>query len=155
MQVGTDPAMKLNTVENPVEDKPVPEKKEITPYEGTGTLGGVKPDDEITYAISYENYKKVEADIVITDKLDEHVAFVSASAPGENKNGTVTWTIENVPAGTKGTVTLTVKVLESALVSNAGPGEVVNGGDTATVQVGTDPAMKLNTVENPRRVGRN
>ena len=145
MQVGTDPAMKLNTVENPVKDKPVPEKKEITPYEGTGTLGGVKPDDEITYAISYENYKQIAADIVITDKLDEHVAFVSASEPGTHKNGTVTWTIKDVAAGTKGTVRLTVKVLESALV----PGKVVNGGDTATVKVGGDNEFKLNTVENP------
>ena len=104
---------------------------------------------EITYAISYENYKKEKADIVITDKLDEHVAFVSASEPGENKNGTVTWTIKDVAAGTKGTVTLTVKVLETALESQEGPGKVVNGGETATVKVGTDPAMKLNTVENP------
>ncbi|MBQ6515131.1 MAG: DUF11 domain-containing protein, partial [Clostridia bacterium] len=149
VQVGTDPVFKLNSVENPVEDKPVPEKKEITPYKGKGLLGSVKPDDEITYEISYENYKKVAADIIITDKLDEHVEFVSASEPGTNVNGTVTWTIKNVEAGKKGTVTLTVKVLESALQSKEGPGKVVNGGDTATVQVGTDPALKLNTVENP------
>jgi hypothetical protein len=77
------------------------------------------------------------------------VEFVRASDSGSNTNGVVTWTIADVPAGQEDTVTLTVKVLEGALVSKNGPGKVVNGGDTATVQVGNDQKYTLESVENP------
>ena len=56
---------------------------------------------------------------------------------------------QGVAAGTEGTVTLTVKVLEGALESKGGKGKVVNGGETATVKVGNDSEYTLNTVENP------
>ncbi|MBR1820679.1 MAG: Cna B-type domain-containing protein, partial [Clostridia bacterium] len=62
---------------------------------------------------------------------------------------TVTWTLDNVAAGAAGTVTVKVKVLESALVSKEGPGKVVNGGETATVKVGNDHEFTLEVVENP------
>ncbi|MBR3537647.1 MAG: DUF11 domain-containing protein, partial [Eubacterium sp.] len=170
VKVGNDAEYILEAVENPVPEPEVPDipevpeepeipekpeepvppvKKEITPYDGTGTLGLVKAGDEITYEISYTNYKKSAADIVISDKLDENVEFVSASDGGIYNGGTVVWTVKNAPAGTEGTVTLTVKVLESALESNGGPDKVVNGGDTSTVKVGDDPEYKLNLVENP------
>ena len=61
----------------------------------------------------------------------------------------MTWTLKAVPAGQVGTVTLTVKVLESALASRQGPAKVVNNGDTASVKVGNDNAFTLQTVENP------
>ena len=101
-------------------------------------LGAVKPGDEITYQISYKNYKNEAAKIIIIDKLDDNVKFVSASNGGSDPHtehgGTVSWTIENVGAGDEGVVTLTVKVLDSARK----PGKVVN---TASVQVGDDPAV--------------
>ena len=46
-----------------------------------------------------------------------------------------------------GSVTLTVKVLESALESKEGPGKVVNGGETAWVKVGNDSEYTLETVD--------
>ena len=149
VKVGEDHEYTLNTVENPVPEPP--EKKETAPYEGTGTLGAVKPGDTITYEISFKNYKAVAADVVIRDTLDSYVKFVSADNGGQNKGGTVKWTIKAVPAGQTGTVTLTVQVLDTALESHdpKGPGKVVNGGDTATVQVGNDQEFELNTVENP------
>ncbi len=149
VKVGNDNEYTLNEVENPVPE--VPQKKETVPYEGTGVLGGVKVGDEITYEISYKNYKAEAADIVIKDKLDANVEFVSASNGGANNSGTVEWTIASVPAGESGTVTLTVQVLDTALESHdpKGPGKVVNGGDTATVKVGNDHEYTLNTVENP------
>ena len=55
MKVGNDNEYTSEEVENPVPEEP--HKKEITPYEGTGELGGVKVGDEITYEISYKNYK--------------------------------------------------------------------------------------------------
>ena len=147
VQVGDDPAYTLNEVENPVPEAPY--KREVVPYKGDGVLGAVKVGEEITYEISYRNYKTEKADIVIIDTLDKNVAFVSASDKGVEKDGVVTWTLEGVEAGKESTVTLTVKVLEGALKSNGGPAKVVNGGDNATVQVGNDAARTLNEVENP------
>ena len=144
VQVGNDSEFTLNTVENPV-----PEKKETKPYEGTGLLGNVHVGDEITYEISYRNYKSEAADVIIKDKLDKNVEFVSADNGGTLSDGVVTWTLAGVEAGKTGTVSLTVKVLPGALTANGGNGNVVNDGDTATVKVGNDSEVKLNTVENP------
>jgi len=147
VKIGNDSEFTLETVENPVPEEP--HKREILPYEGNGVLGPVHVGDEITYEINYLNYKAEAADIVIRDKLDTHVAFVEASNGGSLANGTVTWTLKNVAAGKAGKVTLTVKVLEDALVSGGGPGKVINNGDTATVKVGNDHEFTLDTVENP------
>ena len=54
-----------------------PHKEEVVPYEGTGDLGGVQVGDQITYEITYQNYKDVDADITIKDKLDDHVKYSS------------------------------------------------------------------------------
>ena len=54
--------------------------------------------------------------------------------------------LADVPAGTEGTVTLKVIVLEGARKSNSGPGKVVNGGDTTTVKVGNDAEYSVETV---------
>ena len=72
----------MEEVENPVPEEP--EKKETEPYEGTGVLGTVKVGDEITYEISYKNYKDEAANVVIKDTLDKNVEFVSAAERNEN-----------------------------------------------------------------------
>ena len=104
------------------------EKRETEPYKGNGVLGGVKVGDEITYEIRYKNYKTEAADVVIKDRLDQNVVFVSADPEGEHSGeesgGEVVWTIEDVEAGETGTVSLTVKVLQGALESNGGKGKV-------------------------------
>ncbi|MBR6173759.1 MAG: DUF11 domain-containing protein, partial [Eubacterium sp.] len=146
VKIGNDKEYTLNTVKNPVPDEP--SKKETAPYDGTGVLDAVKVGDEITYEIEYKNYKDEAANVVITDTLDENVAFVSADNGGTVTNGIVTWTLENVAKNTTGKVTLTVKVLPSACKKD-GTGKVINGGDTSTVKVGNDNAYTLNTVENP------
>ena len=145
VQIDNDKEYTVEEVENPVPEEP--HKKEITPYEGTGTLGGVNVGDEITYEISYMNYKTVAADVVIKDKLDANVEFVKASDGGANASGTVTWTLKAVPAGANGKVTLTVKVLEGALTSTGS--KVVNGGESTTVKVGNDSEYHVEEVENP------
>ena len=111
-------------------------------------MGAVQVGDEITYEITYTNYKAEAATVTIKDKLDTHVAYVSSSPEGTPADGYVTWVIENVAAGKTDKVSLTVKVLEGALVSKEGPGKVVNGPDS-TVQVGNDHEFTLETVENP------
>ncbi len=147
VKIGNDKAYSLDPVENPVPDDPV--KRETAPYSGIGTLGSVFVDDIITYEITYRNYKSTAADIVIKDQLDKFVDFDSASDNGTVKNGVVTWTLKDVPAGKTGTVKLSVKVLNIALKANKGPGYVINGGDTTSVKVGDDPEKTLNYVENP------
>ena len=147
VKVGNDREFTLETVENPVPEEP--SKKENAPYEGNGVLGSVNVNDLITYEISYRNYKTQAADVVIKDKLDKNVEFVSASNGGKAENGVVTWTLKDIPAGKEDSVVLTVKVLEGALTSKGGPGKVVNNGKTATVKVGNDREFTLNTVENP------
>ncbi len=149
VKVGNDAEKTLDLVENPVPE--VPAKKETAPYKGTGTLGGVNVGDSITYEISYKNYKSLVADVIIKDKLDANVEYVSSSDNGvyDAATHTVTWTIKNVPAGKDGSVSLTVKVLEGALASKGGPGKVANGGKTSTVKIGNDYEYTLNVVENP------
>lgn len=126
-----------------------PHKSEVAPYKGDGTLGSVKVGQEITYEISYQNYTSSAATVTIKDTLDKNVEFVKASNDGKLENGVVTWTIDNVAAGKEDSVTLTVKVLEGALKTKQGPGKVVNGGQNATVQIGSGTVYKLNIVTNP------
>ena len=120
-----------------------PVKAETTP----GADQAVKAGEEITYTITGENYNATEADVVITDKLDAGVDFVSAG-DGENagvydkKAHTVTWTLKNVAAHTEVTVTLKVRVNIDA----AAAGKVVN---QAGVKVGNDAEVKTNVIENP------
>jgi fimbrial isopeptide formation D2 family protein len=140
VQVGDDKEFTLTTIENPVPEPPV--KKETSPYVGTGVLETVNVDDEVTYEISYKNYKAEEATVVITDKLDKNVEFVSADNNGEHKDGTVTWTLANVAAGAEGKVTLTVKVKDGAKKSK----KITN---KATVQVGKDQKFTTEEVTNP------
>ena len=139
VQLGNDPLFHTNTIENPVPENP--HKEEVSPDKGTGLLGGVSAGDEITYRISFRNYKKTEADVTITDPLDPNVEFVSADNGGEEESGNVVWVIENVPAGDAGEVTLTVKVkdgVESKLINNQ-----------ASVAVGNDNAFETEVVSNP------
>ena len=67
VKVGNDAEYTLNEVENPVPEEPT--KTETEPYQGTGVLGAVKVGDEITYEISYKNYKAEAADVVIKVRL--------------------------------------------------------------------------------------
>ena len=133
-----------------------PHKKE-TGRKETGDKGpgdeiiyeGVIPGALITYEISWENTARnekgepVAATVTITDVLDKNVEFVDADNGGVHANGTVTWVLEEREPGATGTVTLTVKVRESA----ADAGQVRN---QAGVQVGNDPDVKMTEiVENP------
>ena len=88
-------------------------------------------------------------DIEISDTLDKNLEFVIASDGGKLVNGTVKWTIKAVPAAGTGSVTITLKVLPSALKENGGPGKVENGGPSSEVKVGNDNVYTLDLVENP------
>ncbi len=114
-------------------------------WEGPGVTVG----DEITYTIRWKNYEAQSATVIITDKLDEGVDFVSADNEG-NYNGdthTVKWIIPNVEPGVSGTVTLMVKVNEKAVKDDK---TVEN---SALVKVGNENEQKTNTVTNEVKTG--
>ena len=95
------------------------------------------------YQIEYTNYQPEAATVTITDKLDPNVEFKSASDGGTlNSEGEVVWTIDNVDAGAKGTVTLEVTVLDSATET----GRIEN---SAKVKIGSDAELDTNVVGNP------
>ena len=116
-------------------------KTETAPGDGEE----VKVKDQITYEISYFNTHSVDTKVTVTDALDKNVKFIEASGDGkyDEETHTVTWTIDQAKALTKGTVTLTVEVLLSAAVK---PRQVEN---TAAVQIGNDKEQTTETVTNP------
>ena len=70
--------------------------------------------DTLTYTLTYTNVTGAPAKVVITDKLDQALTFVEADNGGKEANGTVTWTLENVPSGETVTVTLRAKITAAA-----------------------------------------
>ncbi len=84
VKVGTDPFVETKIIENPT---PHMEKTEVHPGEGMQVM----PGDKIDYKISWHNYEEGEADVIITDKLDPGVDFLSAGVNGNTlTNGETT-----------------------------------------------------------------
>ena len=140
VQIGDDPAVDTNPVDNPTP------KKEVYSASGTTSIDGqtVGVGDTLKYEITYTNGHKDKADVVIKDDITElldYVTFGSADNDGKLENGVITWTLKDVAAGTTGTVTFTVTVKTTAA------GNTLE--NEASVQVGTDPEVKTNPVENP------
>ncbi len=135
--------------------KSEPHKEEKEP----GKNKAVEVGDTITYRISYENVSENPMTILITDPLDVGLDFVFApetpavegsyTAPaGVNDASarTVTWMLENVPAGTKGYVELTAQVNAKAVKPGTTTNQVAN---QASVQFGNNPAINTEMIENP------
>ncbi|MCD8087589.1 MAG: DUF11 domain-containing protein [Oscillospiraceae bacterium] len=145
-----------------------------TTSEGTdyATYGTVSVGDTITYTISYYNGNSEEADVTITDVLDDGVTFVSATDPESwtgteggsytftvettgtsfNYGGTVTWTF-TAAAFERGYVTLTVEVNENAKTASDGLSsdwdDTATVDNQATVAIGNDYEKETDIVTNP------
>jgi uncharacterized repeat protein (TIGR01451 family) len=66
---------------------------------------------QLVYTIDYHNTGSDKATgVVIEDQLPPHVRFVSATAGGSHANGAVLWSAPDVPAGSGGSVSVTVAV---------------------------------------------
>lgn len=120
--------------------------------ETTGKM--VEDGDELTYTIGYYNHLSVPATVVVTDALNENLAFDPADNPGAEYHAdthTVTWTIEGVNPCSRGSVELKVKVM---LTDDALASEDPTISNTAGVQIGNRPvqtaASEDVTVYNPR-----
>lgn len=140
VQVGENQPQITNRVENPITTTP---EKKVSDSSEAGKDGvAVTVGDRITYDITYKNYEATAATITITDALPTGVDFVSATNGGiyNGATRTVTWTFVSVPSGTRGLVSVVVRVNQSAVTMIE---------DYATVQVGNNVPQTTNKVENP------
>ena len=117
----------------------VPGKESVVEDGGELQVGKV-----LTYTISYKNPEEEASTVTIKDIIPEGLDYVEGSA-GEfasydAKTRTLTWTLENIEAGTNGTVTFQAKVNESAKT-------VID--NKATIQIGDNaPTYGTNTDQN-------
>ncbi|MCD7865272.1 MAG: DUF11 domain-containing protein [Clostridiales bacterium] len=144
VQVGDNTAT-TNLVVNPVDDDPEDPVKSVDAGDGTAISVG----DKLVYTISYYNNLSTAADITIEDILDDGVIYKSSSDSGvyNGDTNTVTWTLTDVAAYERGTVTVTVQVNENAKI--AATGETASVTNQASLTVGNQDKMFSNTVENP------
>lgn len=132
----------------------VPKKSESDAQDSTGS--GVALSDELTYTIGYKNTESKSATVTITDVVPAGTKFVEftgdhANAGSKGKDGNLTWTLTNVPAGEEGTVQFKVRVTEDAFKSGGASGDISN---QASVTVGNNPAVKTNTTTDEVSDGR-
>ncbi len=114
-----------------------------------GSGSSVYSGKQLKYTISYYNNLNETATVTIVDQLDSGVTFVRASDGGvyDSSTHTVTWTL-SAAALTQDSVTVTVKVNDSALTADSGESTptIYN---SAKVTVGSQAAASTNTVSNP------
>ena len=132
----------------------VPKKSESDAQDSTGS--GVKLGDELTYTIGYKNTESKPATVTITDVVPAGTEFVEfagdhANAGSKDKDGNLTWTLTDVPAGKEGTVQFKVRVTEDAFKSGGASGDISN---QASVEIGNNPAVKTNTTTDEVSDGR-
>lgn len=117
---------------------------------------GVALGDELTYTIGYKNTEGAPATVTITDAVPVGTEFVEFAgdhkdAASKDKNGNLTWTLTDVPAGKEGAVQFKVRVTEDAFKSGGASGDISN---QASVTVGNNPAVKTNTTTDEVSDGR-
>lgn len=132
----------------------VPKKSESDAQDSTGS--GVTLGDELTYTIGYKNTENAPATVTITDAVPAGTEFVEfagdhANAGSKDKDGNLTWTLTDVPAGKEGAVQFKVRVTEDAFKSAGTSDDISN---QASVKVGNDPAVKTNTTTDEVSDGR-
>lgn len=132
----------------------VPKKSESDAQDSNGS--GVALGDELTYTIGYKNTEGASATVKITDAVPAGTEFVEFAgdhkdAGSKDNDGSLTWTLKDVPAGKEGTVQFKVRVTENAFKSGGASGDISN---QASVAVGNNPAVKTNTTTDEVSDGR-
>lgn len=132
----------------------VPKKSESDAQDSSGL--GIKLGDELTYTIGYKNTEGASATVKITDAVPAGTEFVEFAgdhkdAGSKDNDGSLTWTLKDVPAGKEGTVQFKVRVTENAFKSGGASGDISN---QASVAVGNNPAVKTNTATDEVSDGR-
>lgn len=132
----------------------VPKKSESDAQDSTGL--GVKLGDELTYTIGYKNTENKPAKVMVSDAVPTGTEFVEFTGDhkdvgSKDRDGNLTWTLTDVPAGEEGTVQFKVRVTEDAFKSGGASGDISN---QASVTVGNNPAVKTNTTTDEVSDGR-
>lgn len=132
----------------------VPKKSESDAQDSSGL--GIKLGDELIYTIGYKNTEGASATVKITDAVPAGTEFVEFAgdhkdAGSKDNDGSLTWTLKDVPAGKEGTVQFKVRVTENAFKSGGASGDISN---QASVAVGNNPAVKTNTTTDEVSDGR-
>lgn len=132
----------------------VPKKSESDAQDSNES--GVALGDELTYTIGYKNTEGASATVTITDAVPAGTEFVEFAgdhkdAGSKDNDGSLTWTLADVPAGKEGTVQFKVRVTEDAFKSGGASGNISN---QASVAVGNNPAVKTNTTTDEVSDGR-
>lgn len=132
----------------------VPKKSESDAQDSSGL--GIKLGDELTYTIGYKNTEGASATVKITDAVPAGTEFVEFAgdhkdAGSKDNDGSLIWTLKDVPAGKEGTVQFKVRMTENAFKSGGASGDISN---QASVAVGNNPAVKTNTTTDEVSDGR-
>lgn len=132
----------------------VPKKTESDAQDSKGS--GVKLGDELTYTIGYKNTENKPAKVMASDAVPTGTEFVEFTGDhkdvgSKDRDGNLTWTLTDVPAGEEGTVQFKVRVTEDAFKSGGASDDISN---QASVTVGNNPAVKTNTTADEVSDGR-
>lgn len=132
----------------------VPKKTESDAQDSKGS--GVKLGDELTYTIGYKNTENKPAKVMVSDAVPTGTEFVEFTGDhkdvgSKDRDGNLTWTLTDVPAGEEGTVQFKVRVTEDAFKSGGASDDISN---QASVKVGNNPAVKTNTTTDEVSDGR-
>lgn len=132
----------------------VPKKTESDARDSKGS--GVKLGDELTYTIGYKNTENKPAKVMVSDAVPTGTEFVEFTGDhkdvgSKDRDGNLTWTLTDVPAGEEGTVQFKVRVTEDAFKSGGASDDISN---QASVTVGNNPAVKTNTTADEVSDGR-
>lgn len=132
----------------------VPKKTESDAQDSKGS--GVKLGDELTYTIGYKNTENKPAKVMVSDAVPTGTEFVEFTGDhkdvgSKDRDGNLTWTLTDVPAGEEGTVQFKARVTEDAFKSGGASDDISN---QASVTVGNNPAVKTNTTADEVSDGR-
>jgi len=134
-------------VNHTVED--IVKKDVFSPAEPTVSIDGktVSQGDELLYSIRYTNTSSSPVDITITDTPSRYTTYVEGSADngGVYQDGTIRWSIEDVPAWT--TVAVTFKVTVN---TGVGGKTVENKATVIDDSHSYDTNIVTNPVEDPK-----
>lgn len=132
----------------------VPKKTESDAQDSKGS--GVKLGDELTYTIGYKNTENKPAKVMVSDAVPTGTEFVEFTGDhkdvgSKDRDGNLTWTLTDVPAGEEDAVQFKVRVTEDAFKSGGASDDISN---QASVTVGNNPAVKTNTTADEVSDGR-
>lgn len=148
--IGNDSTVETNEVTTPIVE---PLKSIISAVSQNGEskteeeiLGKYEVGDQVTYSISWKNYKTEDATIVITDTLDQNLQLLATedfTGTYDKDSRLLTWILKDIEPDKSGTVSFTAEIIEP---DETYEGERENIDNQASVKVAGDPAIDTNIV---------